>query len=129
MHHILLSCPKWQPGWPAGGTKGKQTQREALQGGPDIVIGTPGRLSELMQAGSLRMECCQALVLDEVDILTGEASLFREQVHRREIVICHNLTPRASNPKACLGNESDMCLICRWHPFFRQEAPICEQFW
>lgn len=69
----------------AGGPKGKQTQREALQGGPDIVIGTPGRLSELMQAGLLKLDRCQALVLDEVDILTGEASLFREQVSRRPL--------------------------------------------
>lgn len=64
----------------SGGLKGKRSQRDSLQEGPDIVIGTPGRLQELFEAKHLRMDRCQTLVMDEVDILRGEASLFRDQV-------------------------------------------------
>ncbi len=39
--------------------------------GVDVVVGTPGRINELMTKGALRLDQCRALVLDEVDILLG----------------------------------------------------------
>lgn len=70
----------------AGGARGKlATQRDALQGVTDIVIGTPGRLGHLFDAGLLKLDCCQAIVLDEVDVVLGEASQYREEVHHDSI--------------------------------------------
>ena len=39
--------------------------------GVDVVVGTPGRINELMAKGALRLDQCRAVVLDEVDILLG----------------------------------------------------------
>ena len=39
--------------------------------GVDVVVGTPGRINELMTKGALRLDHCRAVVLDEVDILLG----------------------------------------------------------
>ncbi len=64
-----------------------RTQREALAGGVDVLVATPGRLQELMSpapapqggegavgtgAPALRLDACRAVVLDEVDVLLGE---------------------------------------------------------
>ncbi|MDN4591446.1 RNA helicase [Xenophilus aerolatus] len=44
-------------------------QLMALRGGADIVVGTPGRLLDLVQHNALRLAAVQALVLDEADRL------------------------------------------------------------
>lgn len=44
-------------------------QLMALRGGADIVVGTPGRLLDLVQHNALRLGAVQALVLDEADRL------------------------------------------------------------
>ena len=55
-------------------------QRDTLLEGPDMVIGTPGRLVEFLKEGHLQLDACQAVVMDEVDVLLSDASLFHEQV-------------------------------------------------
>jgi ATP-dependent RNA helicase DDX18/HAS1 len=57
-----------------------RTQRQALDNGVDVVVGTPGRLAELLAEGSLSLERAAGVVCDEVDVLLGGASLFAEQV-------------------------------------------------
>jgi ATP-dependent RNA helicase DeaD len=44
-------------------------QLDALRRGPSIVVGTPGRILDLMERGALRLENVRYLVLDEVDIM------------------------------------------------------------
>ena len=39
----------------------------------DVLVGTPGRLAELLTDGCLRLDFCRAAVCDEVDVLLGEA--------------------------------------------------------
>ena len=39
--------------------------------GVDVVVGTPGRINELMAKGALQLKRCSTVVLDEVDILLG----------------------------------------------------------
>ena len=63
----------------AGGHKLK-SQRDGLAEGADVVVGTPGRLCELIKAQDLLLDNCSAVVLDEVDVLLGGGSLFQEQV-------------------------------------------------
>ena len=48
-----------------------RTQREVLEAGVDVLVGTPGRLVELLQDGCLRLDFCRAVVCDEVDVLLG----------------------------------------------------------
>lgn len=43
------------------------TQKKELQGGIDILVGTPGRLYDLAVTGILRFKHIQKLVIDEVD--------------------------------------------------------------
>jgi ATP-dependent RNA helicase RhlE len=49
------------------GGVGYGLQREALRNGVDVLVATPGRLLDLMQQGSCRLDHVQYLVLDEAD--------------------------------------------------------------
>src|SRR3954453_4139371 len=49
------------------GGVGMDPQMEALRKGVDVVIGTPGRLIDLMERGELSVAAVQVLVLDEAD--------------------------------------------------------------
>ncbi|HWX19269.1 MAG TPA: DEAD/DEAH box helicase [Candidatus Binatia bacterium] len=49
------------------GGVGYGLQREALRKGVDILIATPGRLLDLMQQGTCRLDHIEFLVLDEAD--------------------------------------------------------------
>src|ERR1051325_4031966 len=49
------------------GGVGYGKQNEALQGGADIIVATPGRLLDHMQEGRARLDAVEFLVLDEAD--------------------------------------------------------------
>jgi superfamily II DNA/RNA helicase len=49
------------------GGVGFEGQIAALRGGVTIVVGTPGRLIDLLERGELRLRAVQVLVLDEAD--------------------------------------------------------------
>jgi len=55
---IVLSC--------VGGMDARREQR-ALNAGCHIVVGTPGRLQDHLNRGSLKLSACQVVVLDEAD--------------------------------------------------------------
>jgi ATP-dependent RNA helicase DeaD len=55
---IVLSC--------VGGMDARREQR-ALAAGCHIVVGTPGRLQDHLNRGSLKLSACQVVVLDEAD--------------------------------------------------------------
>lgn len=44
-------------------------QLQALRQGPNVVVGTPGRIVDLMERGALRLDKIKYLVLDEADIM------------------------------------------------------------
>eukprot|EP01018_Ginkgo_biloba_P017963 Gb_01276 [translate_table: standard] len=63
------------------GGANRSRQEEALKKNkPLIVVGTPGRISEISSAGKLHTHGCRFLVLDEVDELLSFT--FREDMHR-----------------------------------------------
>jgi ATP-dependent RNA helicase DDX18/HAS1 len=64
----------------ATGGRPMRTQKDSLDQGVDVLIGTPGRLAELLSSGALKLDNCAHLVCDEVDVLLGGASMFAEQV-------------------------------------------------
>ena len=49
------------------GGVGYATQRQALRGGVDVVVGTPGRIMDLSAQGKLPLSRIEYLVLDEAD--------------------------------------------------------------
>ncbi|MFZ4583928.1 MAG: DEAD/DEAH box helicase [Acidimicrobiia bacterium] len=53
--------------FPVYGGVSMDPQRDALDRGLDVVVGTPGRIIDLMEQGVLRVESVQVLVLDEAD--------------------------------------------------------------
>ena len=82
-----------------------RTQREALEGGVDLLVGTPGRLKELAAAGSLRMDHCRAVVFDEADILLGVCAVLLAAGSRRR-----RLLPR-QGAGAVRGGRLGGCLL------------------
>jgi superfamily II DNA/RNA helicase len=63
------------------GGANRSRQEEALKKNkPIIVVGTPGRISEISAAGKLHTHSCRFLVLDEVDQLLSFN--YREDMHR-----------------------------------------------
>jgi len=49
------------------GGVGFDPQIDALRAGVDVIVGTPGRVIDLMERGELSFEDCEVLVLDEAD--------------------------------------------------------------
>ncbi len=49
------------------GGRAYEPQVEALRRGVDVVVGTPGRLLDLLQQGHLKLDAISVLVLDEAD--------------------------------------------------------------
>ena len=45
------------------------------------MVATPGRLGEHIKAGTLKLHQCHAIVMDEADVLLGDAYAFSAQVH------------------------------------------------
>ncbi len=55
-------------------------ERQALQSGVHIVVGTPGRLCDHLERGALMLERIEAIVLDEADEMLDMG--FREDIER-----------------------------------------------
>ena len=55
-------------------------QKQALKGGLDLVVGTPGRVLSHVQAGTINLQHCHTVVIDEVDVLLGDQHAFSAQV-------------------------------------------------
>jgi superfamily II DNA/RNA helicase len=49
------------------GGVGFENQIEALRTGVEVVVGTPGRIIDLMERGELRLDSVECLILDEAD--------------------------------------------------------------
>ncbi|CAG2163414.1 unnamed protein product [Oppiella nova] len=49
-------------------------QMESLSAGVDIVVGTPGRIEELINNGNLSLSSCRFFVIDEVDALLQQGN-------------------------------------------------------
>ncbi|GLV36238.1 Dead-box-1 [Carabus blaptoides fortunei] len=79
----FLDSPKVRDLLVIGGVNVKD-QISALNNGIDIVVGTPGRLEDLIQGGYLSLNQCRFFVLDEADGLLkqGYTELI-ERLHRQ----------------------------------------------
>ena len=52
---------------PIYGGQSMQQQLSALKRGPQVIVGTPGRVMDHMRRGTLKLDTLKALVLDEAD--------------------------------------------------------------
>ncbi|GLI67297.1 hypothetical protein VaNZ11_011483, partial [Volvox africanus] len=62
-----------------GANPKRQAEALAMVPGPLMVVGTPGRLAEMIRSGSLKLHHCALMVLDEADQLL--ASAFAEDIN------------------------------------------------
>ena len=85
-----------------------RTQKEALDEGVDLVVATPGRLGEHIKAGTLKLHQCQAIVMDEADVLLGDAYAFSAQVRPCSATYLPNLC------MALLAQSSTLQWHSRW---------------
>jgi ATP-dependent RNA helicase DeaD len=67
-------------GVPIYGGQSYERQFRALAAGVQIVIGTPGRVMDHMERGTLKLEALQVLVLDETDRMLDMG--FRDDIER-----------------------------------------------
>lgn len=59
-------------------------QIDALQGGIDIIVATPGRLEDLIEAGEILLSHCRFFVLDEADgLLKANYGNLIENIYRK----------------------------------------------
>jgi ATP-dependent RNA helicase DDX18/HAS1 len=64
----------------ATGGRSARTQSATLDGGVEVLVGTPGRLAALAADGALALSGVRALVLDECDVLAGPHGDFEAAV-------------------------------------------------
>jgi ATP-dependent RNA helicase DDX18/HAS1 len=62
------------------GGRAERTQVEFLAAGVELLVGTPGRLAQLVASGALRLDALRFMVLDEADVLAGPHGGFGDAV-------------------------------------------------
>jgi ATP-dependent RNA helicase DDX21 len=93
------------------GGKAYATQQRALRDGVDVVVGTPGRLVDLMTRGDLEFANTQCVVLDEADRML-DIGFADEMDQILEAV-------QSSQPA---GKRSQVCLFSATLPTWIQKA-------
>ena len=53
-----------------GGTRVRDN-KEQLKQGCHVVVGTPGRIKDLIERGALHISCLKMFILDEADEMLG----------------------------------------------------------
>ncbi|CAH0554042.1 unnamed protein product [Brassicogethes aeneus] len=80
----FLESPKIRDLLVIGGVNVKEQISFLQQTGADIIVGTPGRLEDLIQGGYLSLANCRFFVLDEADGLLKQGYTdFIERLHRQ----------------------------------------------
>lgn len=65
-------------------------QKQLLEEGVDVVVGTPGRLEDFINTGSLKLEGVRFLIVDECDALLAQnQQKLIESIHRK----CPTISP------------------------------------
>lgn len=72
-----------------GGTSVREDQR-ILQSGVHVVVGTPGRVYDMLRRNALRADSIKCFVLDEADEMLSRG--FKDQVCSHSIMCCGALT-------------------------------------
>lgn len=92
-------------------------QVEKLKKSPQIIVGTPGRLQELIKMKKLKMHAVQALVLDEGDqLLAAEhkntlKEIIKTTLNERQIVLFSATLNESTESKARDFMKSDLEIV------------------
>lgn len=68
-----------------GGTNVREDMK-ALQDGPQVVVGTPGRVQDMIQRRVLRTDNIKMFVLDEADEMLSVCSLLSLSIYRIQLI-------------------------------------------
>ena len=95
-----------------GGTSTAR-QIEKLKGKPQVVVGSPGRIVELIERGKLKMQHIRGIVVDEADRLLHEESLtwiqkiVRQAPPARQLIFASaTIEPQTRDVMATLSSEA-----------------------
>lgn len=72
------------------------------------MVGTPGRLTHLLSTGTLDLSACHTMVLDEADVLLGDAAAFAQQASR----LCSRLVDISSLAQTLSVDVNALCSVC-----------------
>jgi len=88
-------------------------QIEKLKGKPQVVVGSPGRIVELIERGKLKMQHIRGIVVDEADRLLHEESLswiqkiVRQAPQARQLIFASaTIEPQTRDVMATLSPEA-----------------------
>ncbi|CAM8918168.1 unnamed protein product [Rhodiola kirilowii] len=96
---------------PVVGGMSTEKQERLLKGRPEIVVGTPGRLWELMSKGEPHLVECQLMQLHSLSFFVlDEADRMVQAGHFRELQSIIEMLPGTSNPKDELAENTPNCV-------------------
>ena len=110
-------------------------QTQSLRNGADIVVGTPGRIIDLMERGSLRIDRIRFLVLDEADLMldmgfiddiqyiismapSDRQTMLFSATMPREIADIARKYMKADTVRLTVGREEDITVDTITHGYF-----------
>jgi superfamily II DNA/RNA helicase len=118
-----------------GGTS-LDRQLEKLKKKPHLLVGSPGRIQDLIRSGKLKPQSIRAVVLDEADTLLGSES------HETLLRILKSMPPErqlvfvsATTQSACTDSVQQLAPACRFlepepapiNPLIQHQFLVCEE--
>lgn len=83
-----------------GGDKVEDQVQKINDKKPKVIVGTPGRLVQLIRKGNVKAENCSIFVLDECDKMLSELGLrkdvqkvYKETPHKKQVIFCSATMP------------------------------------
>lgn len=116
-------------------------QMHALSGGADLIIGTPGRILDLIERGALRLEKIKFLVLDEADLMLDMGfiedveEIISNSPRERQTILLSATMPREVHEiarrhmktdvhKLTVGEEEDLTVNTITHSYFIADGKL-----
>lgn len=112
-----------------GGVNVKEQINILEHDGVDIIVATPGRLEDLIQAGHLSLTNCRFFVLDEADGLLKQGyNAFIERLHRQmpkvtadgrrlQMIVCSATLHAMEVKKMAVGMKIILKVVFLWFWF------------
>jgi ATP-dependent RNA helicase RhlE len=91
-------------------------QKSELRRGVSVIIGTPGRLKDLLQQGELKLDAIKSVVLDEADQMLDmgflpDMQFILQSMPQARQVVCFSATMTPSIERLLAGIQNDAVLV------------------